>query len=116
MKCLFALASAVALAGPSLPDPPRWSDATPPARWQRVGLVPVIFVHPDDIPAACLPVGEPPTGMHVIACTRRIEVKGQILAVVVMPNPCAFAHVDPYAQVQCHENAHYLAGWQHETE
>lgn len=75
-----------------------------------------MFVHPDDIPIACLPVGRVPAGMHVIACTRRVEVNGQTLLVVVMPNPCAYATWDPYAQVQCHENAHYLSGWKHETE
>lgn len=114
---VFATCFLAAPAASTEPDKPQWSDATPPARFQRVGLVPVVFVHPGDIAAACTPAtGKPPAGLVVVACTRAIKVQGQPITVVIMPDPCAFASIDEYAQVQCHENAHYLAGWQHETE
>lgn len=121
MKGLLALAAAlvatpVAPAADPAPEQPKWTDATPPVRWQRTGIVLVAFIPPADIPAACAGVGDPPAGVRIIACTRPVEVDGREIAIVVMPDPCVVADLDRYAQVQCHENAHYLTGWRHETE
>lgn len=94
--------------------PSPWSSAIPPVRYQGVGAVPVVFVPSAEIATACAPVGEPPEGMVIIACTRTIAVNGQLMVVVVMPDPCEIAELDYYAAIQCHENAHYLTGWGHE--
>jgi uncharacterized membrane protein len=118
MRILVALA-ALLTAAPAIPQeapPPRWTDATPPVKYQRTGFVPVFFVPPHMVQAACSPVGQPPAGLTVVACTRWIEVDGKQVRIVVMPDPCAFAAVDPFAAVQCHENSHFLANRKHETE
>lgn len=116
LKWTLAIA-ALLTAAPSTPQEaqPKWSDATPPARFQATGFVPVLFVPPAMIQQACAPVGGPPEGLVVVACTRMVTVDGKDVRIVVMPDPCAFADVDPFAQVQCHENAHYLSNWRHEA-
>lgn len=119
MKHYVALA-ALLCAAPSTPQAttlqPKWSSAIPPVKYQRTGLVPVVFVPPEMIRDACSAVGEPPTGSVIVACTRWVEVDGQLVRIVVMPTACAVAEVDPYAAVMCHEQSHYLANWKHETE
>jgi hypothetical protein len=116
MKSLIAVAALLLAAPSALADEPiaqpKWSSATPPPRWQRVGLVPVLFVNPADIPIFCSPIGTPPKGSYIVACTAQVQGHW----VVVMPNPCVIANVDWYAQVQCHETAHLLGGWRHEAE
>lgn len=117
MKWVVALA-ALLCAAPSAPKEaaPKWSGETPPARFQRTGLVPVVFVPPHQIARACAPVGEVPDDLVIVACTRNVQIGARVLRVVVMPDPCAAADVDPYAQIMCHEVAHLLGGWRHETE
>jgi hypothetical protein len=116
MKTIVAIA-ALLTAAPSIPQEvqPKWSDGIPPTRFQATGFVPVLFVPPAMIAEACSTVGTPPEGSVVIACTRMVKVDGKDVRIVVMPDPCPFAVQDAYAHVQCHENAHYLSGWQHET-
>src|SRR5688500_7335329 len=103
MKMIVALA-ALLTAAPSIPqEPAKWSSATPPLKYQRAGFVPVMFVAPELIQQACSPVGTPPEGLTVIACTRWVLVDKKPVRIVVMPDPCAIADVDAYAAVQCHE-------------
>lgn len=115
MKSALALAALAAAASPS-PGPPKWTDATPPSRFQRTGMVPVLFVPSDRIAEVCATVGTPPKGVRIIACHIALEIGSNTAWVVVMPNPCEFAEWDPYARIQCHENAHHLSRWGHETE
>lgn len=110
MKSLAALAAAVLLAAPS--EPPRWSNAIPPERFQRTGLVPVLFIPQPGIAGACGGAGEPPEGLVIVACTVTLESGARL---VVMPDPCPFAEADYYARIMCHEaSGHYLSNWSHE--
>lgn len=110
MKSLLALAAATMLAAPAAPPPPKWSDAIPPAEYQGLGLVPVLYVEPWEIKDACSAVGTPPEGLVIVACTITLK-DGQKL--IILPDPCDFGD-GWFAGVACHENAHALKNWNHE--
>lgn len=110
MKSLLAIGAAFALSAPSAPPGPKWSDALPPPRFVSETATLVAFVHPDAIARACAPVGTPPEGLRIIACTL---TRQDGVTLVVMPHPIFFAHDERFAHIMAHELAH-VNGWQHE--
>lgn len=107
MKSAAALAAAVMLAAPS--EPPKWSNAIPPTRFNSEGVAVVVFLEPSAIGDACSSVGTPPPGLTIKACT----LASKEGAITVMPHPIYWAHDEYYARLMAHELAH-LNGWMHE--
>jgi hypothetical protein len=100
MIALAVLASASLLL-PARSTP--FSDARPPAVFQRDATVTLEFARQSKIDAGCQALfGKPPAGMRTNACAtgRRL----------IMPNPCSFPDSDTYAHLLCHELGH-ANGW-----
>ena len=99
MFALFAVMAAVA----APPEPSRFSDAEPPARFQGPTTVILQVTDQRGIDRICHPLfGKPPEGMRTDAC--------QTGERVVMPDPCTFPKTDRYAAILCHELGH-ANGW-----
>ncbi len=69
----------------------------------------IIFADPPVVHQVCTS-NMPPLDKNIIvlACTNPAN------RVMLLPNPCLYAEVDPYARLMCHEMAH-LNGWKHEA-
>jgi hypothetical protein len=99
MFLLFAAAAAAALAPNSTP----FTDARPPARFQREAITTLQISDQAGINLTCQALfGAPPAGMKTDAC-----FTGERM---VMPNPCSFPQTESYARMLCHELGH-VNGW-----
>ena len=77
-------------------------------RQDNVGVI--MTTSPDIINEACRGDRVLPEGTIILACT-----KGRNM---LMPNPCLYQDMDPYARLLCHEMAHLprldnSEGWKH---
>ena len=96
---LAALAATAALAPNSTP----FTDAKPPARFQREATTVIQVTDQTGINRTCHALfGAPPAGMKTDAC-----FTGERM---VLPNPCSFPQTESYARMLCHELGH-VNGW-----
>ena len=79
--------------------------SAPPQLYRADGPITVVFVPTSKVETACGITA--PEGMVLRACARSYPW-GQ--RYIVMPDPCEYLD-QPYAEWQCHENAHALGGW-----
>lgn len=71
---------------------------TPPKQFYGDIRVPVTFLLPESVGAAC----NAPD--WAVACNRRNGI--------ILPNPCRWREIESYAEIACHELAH-VNGWRH---
>lgn len=84
------------------PNSTQWSTGAPPERYQgNTRASEIRFASPDEVDRI-RNNGVPTCGYRVRAC----EIDGRL----VMPNPCTFTQIEPYAHLLCHEVGH-LNGW-----
>ncbi len=86
-----------------------YSSDTPPARFQGEGMAVVLYLDPERLQATCQRIfGQPPpAGMRFLGCS---YLGDGWTWTTVLPNPCAVAAAEPFAQIACHEKGHTL-GW-----
>ena len=106
MKCAFALASAVALAGPSLPEQTYGPNTLhyggwPPAEYQRDFAAITVFAA--DISPYC---GRAPEGIVRVGCMWR---RADGVPMIALLHPAYFPN-ETFARFVAHEGAHAL-GW-----
>ena len=83
----------------------RYYSGLPPVRFVKGGLVPVLFVHPDQLYEAC---GAPKVeGLELKGCARMMKT-GQ--KAIIIPHPCLSLD-GQYTVILCHETAHAIASW-----
>lgn len=100
IAAMVLCASATASAQEVDPDP------MPPVKYRALGGVPVVFVPSYDMWRACGMTPIP--GRYLFACAKWLPNGKRF---IVMPDPCETAHLDQYALIMCHENAHALGDW-----
>lgn len=81
------------------------SNATPPVKFQGNTYAVIVTVDDPNTKDTC---GVAPEGYHFMACEFKDDKSG--MPIILIPNPCKYDAIDPYAHLLCHELGH-VNGW-----